>query len=422
MIFGSGKLAQSYLAYVNRSTYQTVVDWALTRMYYPWCEGITRFGSTPASRLVIRDVFMTCQWNPVKTDPYLAVWTQYLDTGFAWSFIAIITVLTLSRFYRSITVWYLTRGLPNFDAVRRSIQENPLTLPKVTASHGHPDAAIERSAATRHMRQLFVSLGYDVCSVQRSASEARNGLAGSLVYYWPTDMKSKASAASASSEIWVDVDHYVDINAEFTTPKPRFIYTTSPKVAACSEGDFTWHWTEEGEIKVTTGNGNAYQHKIWDYSSDTYTLYNFGPWWISWLLRILTLPLGFVSYACDRRSTSLHHSMVLLTPIRYSPKGLLGVISAILTYPLIPEKTFQAHDPIIRGENYSWAHWAVMRAGQLTKTVAMCGSMSCATLPAKSFDTAVNHDKVTAKGSSPYAVSECSQHNGGPERLATTSE
>jgi hypothetical protein len=250
-----------------------------------------------------------------------------------------------------------------------------------------------------------------------SKTEARKGRRGTLSYYWGVDVRGEPRADDGDAYTATDVDYYMDINSLLVKKKsPVFLYTCVPKAAANPDGDFTWSFKEDGSVKCVSGNGRVYEHQLWDYSDDNYVIYDFGPWWISWLLRFFTIPLSYSIFACDRRSTSQHHSLVLFTPIKSG-----GVLGAVAMFPLVPENRISRFNPIVVGEQHKWAYYQVMTAATRLTTVAKVGSTACCTLNSGAFDSAQAHHFVTKQGTSPYSISECSTNNGGPEKLATTS-
>jgi hypothetical protein len=324
--------------------------------------------------------------------------------------------LTTSDYLRSLVVWYTATKFKALDMVRGLIRNNELRFSKLKESHSHPDAAAERSAATRQMYDQFVSLGFEPVSVQMSSTESRKGKNGTLSYYWGTDLKAKARNDQGNAIVMTDVDYYVDINKELLKGQPVYLYTFVPKMAAKASGDFKWTFNKDGTVRARSSNGRGYNHALWNYDKDSYTVYNYGPWWISWLLRLFLFPLGYASFVCDRRYVSDHHSLVLFTPVSSG-----GFLSANFLAPLVPEERVERFNPIVKGENQTWVAFEVDGLEDRTTTVAEAGSSACSTLPSKAFDAATVHNGLTKLGVSPYSVSQSSDSNGGPSRLATTS-
>jgi hypothetical protein len=267
------------------------------------------------------------------------------------------------------------------------------------------------------MYDQFVSLGLKPVSVQMSSTESRKGKNGTLSYYWGTDLKAKARNDQGNAIVMTDVDYYVDINKELLKGQPLYLYTFVPKMAAKATGDFKWTFDKDGMVHARSSNGRAYNHALWHYDKDSYTVYNYGPWWISWLLRLFLIPLGFASFVCDRRYVSDHHSLVLFTPLTSG-----GFLSANFLAPLVPEERVERFNPVVMGEEKTWIAFEVDGLEDRMTTVAEADSSACSTLPSQAFDSATVHNGLTKLGVSPYSVSQSSDSNGGPSRLATTSE
>jgi hypothetical protein len=163
----------------------------------------------------------------------------------------------------------------------------------------------------------------------------------------------------------IDVDQYVDmkylLNTEFN---PVMLYTFQPTVCASNmEGEYSFTFDDDDAVDYRVAGGAQYKHHVWNYGLD-HVIVKDGPFGI---------PLTTTAYLVDKRATSAHHELILLTPVKRW-KGFWSLLAACLQGTCL-ERLILRHGDYLRLN--------IQTGSGVRTSTARVGSYSCATVNAK---------------------------------------
>lgn len=141
-------------------------------------------------------------------------------------------------------------------------------------SHSHPVAGSVRTAAEAYMIDMIKAHGYKPYNVSRCQGYKGDG---TRLFYSQKDLGIKFSNDKITKDhvlVMTDVDYYTDINYWLKYNIPILLYTFSPSQVVKREGDFAYRCKQGNEIEFSVAGGSSYQHKIWDYTGDTVSVYD----------------------------------------------------------------------------------------------------------------------------------------------------
>jgi hypothetical protein len=175
---------------------------------------------------------------------------------------------------------------------------------KVDPTHTHPTSAAKRSATSTFALSLSMKLGLQPYFEQCSPANQRDNFEGSRDYYWAKDVNAVASFSKPHANslvVVVDVDYYIDMpNKLLEWEGPVLLYTFQPGAASRTGPEYSYTFTDEGEIRYLVSGGAAYQHKVWNYNTDVLMVSN---WWTTKV------------YNVERKKVDEDHQLVFLVPI-----------------------------------------------------------------------------------------------------------
>jgi hypothetical protein len=126
-------------------------------------------------------------------------------------------------------------------------------------------------------------------------------------------------------------------------------------------------------------SGNAvYKHKVWNYSSDTVHCYNY----------LFGIPYACSVYAVDKRTTSKHHDLIMLSPL-----ARWGLMST-LAHWLFGEGNLKQLNLLRGTHNFL----QVKTKDHLLTSVGVPGQYACATMPTTLYNTFENLAATTKAG------------------------
>jgi len=203
------------------------------------------------------------------------------------------------------------------ELVRTTFNDLPYLDMKVAIDHTHGIAAADRSGASCFIDRLADSLGRKVYFYQRSRSDERNRRSGSREYFWIKDLNTKVVGYEQPDNCMlamVDVDQYVDMPSFLCGKEcPTILYTFQPSQVSRESENYVFTFNKENEVQYTVTGGGLYTHKVWNYSMDNMMV----------VKRFMGIPYKTTAYLIDRRSTSVDHELILLTPL-----GTWGIFMA----------------------------------------------------------------------------------------------
>lgn len=241
-----------------------------------------------------------------------------------------------------------------------------MITPQKVTGHSHPVSASNRNADSMTIRKYANLIGREPYFVQCSTPDRRKALAGSRAYYWPKDCSIQPSSIDAPASplyAFVDVDQYVDMPYFLANNlAPVMIATVQPTACAFQANDFAFTFDEEANLHYFVSGGGTYVHPVWHYAQDTLSASKY----------FLGVPYATTFYSIDRRTTSPHHDIILLTPI--AQWNFLATLANV----------FISRTPLNR---YNLLHYAHNRMQIMTKeginiSTARPNQFACANVPA----------------------------------------
>jgi hypothetical protein len=255
---------------------------------------------------------ITKTWKDKKQEvmppvSYRPTWT--LLSGCALGLVCAYHFLPWRFYFSRFLHWTKRRPRLSTDQFRYAFNEVDLFKFKPPTVHTHALAAADRSTAVFFVEKLASRLGLQPFYYQRSSFDERSSRDGSRSYFWAKDLTATPAAHKLPENpllCMVDVDQYVDMpNFLSWNRAPVVLYTVQPTAVARTEKNYSFTFDALDNINYTVTGGGTFKHQIWNYSSDNLTVH----------YKVGGLPLWTRSYLIDRRSTSLDHEIILLTPI-----------------------------------------------------------------------------------------------------------
>jgi hypothetical protein len=160
-------------------------------------------------------------------------------------------------------------------------------------------------------------------------------------------------------------------------------------VSTGGDNDMAFTFNVASEIVVTVAGGATYQHRLWNYGHDSLVVQK----------KILGVPYHTVSYLVDRRMSSKHHGLVLLTP-----QGEWGLVGSLLTQCLsgnVLRRLEVCQDVFGVGK---FLRLKVMVAKELYYSTGRPGDYNSATITATADDALAAYARVTKTKLSPAGV------------------
>lgn len=215
-----------------------------------------------------------------------------------------------SRFVR-LRSWLNDRFVTRDAGVLRP-RFRDLNLPdwKPMNNHTHGVAAANRGAATRAIYDWIASNSMVPYNVSSSGRD--EGLS-SHHHYMEKDLRYPSRQDRVPDNacfVLIDVDYYADMHSILSHWKPVLLYTFTPVKAAGADSEATYWFNGNGTVHHVTPGGHAYDHELWDFSSDT-----------------VCVDVGFRTYVftVDRIRANATRTIVALLPMAMLPWPL-GVL------------------------------------------------------------------------------------------------
>lgn len=240
---------------------------------------------------------------------FLACFSIFFSSYFS----AVLALNLLRRYCRLWFSKYLERHRRNLthstSSFRVTFNDQPLVQTKKPDNHSHPVAAADRASAIQHIERIATLLGLCPYYVQRSRNDENSGRLGSREYYWAKDVEAKTGDLLPPDNALislVDVDQYMDMSSFLTDHfRPVIIYTFQPTAVSRVSTNYSFTFDEKDQVHYSVVGGGKFLHQVWNYSGDSLTIYKHaGPW-----------TYRATTYLIDRRTTSVDHDLILLTPI-----------------------------------------------------------------------------------------------------------
>jgi len=214
--------------------------------------------------------------------------------------------------------WHALPYAYKAETVRSLFTDVPEVAHKAIVGHPHGTSAANRSSGSTMIDLLGKSLGRTMWFYQCSRADQRNGRIGSRTYYWGKDF----GAAPAPFEprggdcvAMVDVDQYVDMPAFMTKHfRPIILYTFQPSKVADTTKDYSFTFDAQNSVEYVVRGGATYRHPVWNYSSDTITVFKLWNW-RGWFVPSSYIPFWTTVYNVDKRQMDDHHQLICLTPL-----------------------------------------------------------------------------------------------------------
>lgn len=197
-----------------------------------------------------------------------------------------------------------------------------------TRNHTHGLAAATRSAGVAFIDRVMAYVSETPVMYQGSQSDVRRGRPVERDWYWTKDLsmaQCHAAIQPAQPVAMVDVDEYVDMPERLALDfRPYILYTFQPSMAAKSQGDYTFTFLPNGDVKYIVSGGGQYVHPVWNYGHDNLKAVSHQWLWLSYGL-VVPIRIKVISfYKIERRNVDENHQVILLTPLRQWTQVLPG--------------------------------------------------------------------------------------------------
>jgi hypothetical protein len=212
-------------------------------------------------------------------------------------------VLTKLRAARSAWLERFGSDIPGNDSFRAKWQNSVhiLDVPR-RSGHPHPEAAADRTGASRAVDLLGLESGLQVYTVSWSNRDDDES-SGSHLWECPRDTlyRPRSDPVPADAIIkMIDVDYYVDMHEWLAYGRPIIAYTFVPMEASYSGKEYSYHIDTENCVNMDVNGSSVWRHQVWDYDRD-YVVTRTG--WLTWIVS-----------SVDVRKGSGHHRVVCLVP------------------------------------------------------------------------------------------------------------
>lgn len=233
----------------------------------------------------------------------IVVWVRFPFTSMGLGF----SFQTMLSFFLD---WATIHPLMNPQGLRSVFNGQVMTQSSLPKNHTHPDAAADRSAAMENIEAFCSLTGFEPYVIQYSRSDERKGRVGARAYFWDKDLQTSPDVFRTTDNnllAMIDVDQYVDMERLLDNEyKPVIIYTFQPQAVSSVEKQFSFTFHEDNSVEYRVSGGGLYRHKVWNYQRDSVVVRSYiGP-----ILRSISV------YLIERKTTSPHHELILLTPVR----------------------------------------------------------------------------------------------------------
>jgi hypothetical protein len=284
------------------------------------------------------------------------------------------------RYYASLLLWLHGKTEVDNSFYRSAFSSLECVSMPEPDKHSHPKSASMRNSDSMFLKSIALLTGCEPYFVQASASDQRHGYYGSREYYWAKDVQIRPSndiVPHNAMFAFVDVDQYVDMPYFLAhNDRPVAIATVQPTVCAHSTGEFAFTFDADSVMHYYVSGGAEYHHMVWDYNTDS--LLATAKW--------CGIPYSTTVYNVDRRTTSLHHDVIYLTPSAHW--NFLATLATCL---------FSAKD-LKRFDLLSGTHLRmfIKTDSDMLISTALPGQYACATVPA-ALDNTINNLAVVSK-------------------------
>lgn len=304
---------------------------------------------------------------------FFLTWFPLFMIAFCFTYLS----LMINEHYRwiiSYLVW-TTNSInisPSF--FRSAFNSAVYTTKPPVVGHTHGVAANNRNNDTSFMVSVCSLMGRTPYFAQCSAANLRKSLSGSRDYYWPKDITVPPMLYDPPLDsviCMMDVDMYYNMPVFLAhNNNPILIATVQPTECADVCENFSFTHDENNIMEYTVSGGGRFKHPWWNYQQDTITA----------IATCCGIPYKLRTYFVDRRTTSKHHDVILLTP-----SGSWGFWTAVATWlfgttPLTRAKLFQA----------THLRLMIQTSENLFMSTAVPRQHLCATIPKRTDDMLAN--------------------------------
>jgi len=120
-----------------------------------------------------------------------------------------------------------------------------------------------------------------------------------------------------------------------------------PESTASTEEDNTsFYFNDKGELVTFIAGGGQYQHKLWDYGTDSLMV----------VRRKWGIPISSTIFAVERKQVARNRQMILLAPIRH-----FGLIATILASWLLEDRALKRIEPIVHTKDGNFVRIKVVK-------------------------------------------------------------
>jgi len=239
------------------------------------------------------------------------------------------------------------------------------------AIHSHPNSMQARRDAKDYISNAIKMMGRTEYHYQTSQSENDKDALGTRDYHWAKDMTQvfKNDDVPEGAVIsMIDVDYYVDMPSFLLeNERPVLIYTIQPEAAGETLPESSFSLADDC-IDWHVKGGGRYQHKIWNYGLDWFTVTKF----------FMGIPIQCVLYDVTAIRVSPHRQVVLLSPMRRA-YGVAAICMHAVGRPLARCKF------TVGGGFNKVKVWK--SNGDVKVSVSRAGSSTSATISQTAFDT-----------------------------------
>jgi hypothetical protein len=254
-------------------------------------------------------------------------------------------------------------------------------------NHSHPVSCATRNQASAQVISISQILGARPYVVQMSTADIKNELTGCRTYHWTKDLAVRAQSFDPKSDdivVMVDVDMYIDMPTMLSRfPRTYMISTFQPECVSedCTEYSFTFNVRDEVEYHVS--GGAYYKHTVWNYGLDNL------------LVSIPCDPLRLglcwqiTAYHVERRRTSKHHQIVLLTPIESFKSPFVDLSSSLRGSRL------DILRPVVKTARQNFLRLNIVTSKGMVRSTSVVGSLVSATIPASQDDGLASSARIS---------------------------
>lgn len=271
----------------------------------------------------------------------------------------------------------------NYRILREIFLNTPLFQAQANPNHSHGESAAARTTATRFMDSVAVLSGHSNYCYQMSSRDQSENKRGERTYYWAKDVSALPQYDEVENTDFVtmvDVDYYVDMPQRLAAaPQPHMLFTIIPEHAGRSTDEYSYSFNSKSEICFSVTGGAKYQHQLWNYCTDWFTVTqrnSFG------------IPVKSVIYDVTTRRISPDKAVVLLVPMKIH-YGFAAWLVSLMGRPLERVNTS------IPG---GFTKLKVVGDSRRNVSVARQGTETACTIPVDTFNILVSTKHVSPQG------------------------